>query len=71
MNQNNTRTKIIALTIQKIQQGQLQQLSLRNLSQQLNLTTGAFYKHFKNKDDLFYVVSENSRTVFMLKFLRQ
>ncbi|KRL96831.1 TetR/AcrR family transcriptional regulator [Liquorilactobacillus satsumensis] len=58
MNQNNTRTKIIALTIQKIQQGQLQQLSLRNLSQQLNLTTGAFYKHFKNKDDLFYVVSE-------------
>ncbi|MBA1434778.1 TetR/AcrR family transcriptional regulator [Bombilactobacillus bombi] len=58
MSQNNTKTKIIDLTIQEISQKSWQSFSLRPLLRQLGLTTGAFYKHFKDKDDLFKIVSK-------------
>lgn len=54
----NTKEKIINLCEQEIRNGNEQDISLRNLSNQLNLTTGAFYKHFKNKNDLFMATAE-------------
>lgn len=54
---NNTEQKIIDNTIRMIDQAGYQNISLRKLAQQFNMTTGAFYKHFKNKEELFYRTS--------------
>lgn len=48
-----TEQKIIDNAIQMIDHDGYQNLSLRKLAKQSNMTTGAFYKHFKNKDELF------------------
>ena len=53
----NTDEKIIDETIKFIRDNDYQQLSLRKISKKAGLTTGAFYKHFKNKDELFYKTS--------------
>ncbi|WP_235958371.1 TetR/AcrR family transcriptional regulator [Limosilactobacillus frumenti] len=53
----NTEQKIIDNTIKMIDQAGYQNISLRKLAQQFNMTTGAFYKHFKNKEELFYRTS--------------
>jgi AcrR family transcriptional regulator len=55
---NHTKDDIVALTIRLISQHGYQQISLRRLLGDLHLTTGSFYKHFKNKDDLFKTVTE-------------
>ena len=51
---NTTEQRIINNTIKMIDNEGYQNISLRKLAQQLNMTTGAFYKHFKNKNELFY-----------------
>ncbi|MFT9373449.1 TetR/AcrR family transcriptional regulator [Liquorilactobacillus hordei] len=53
MNKNDTREKIIEVTIQKIRNENIQSFSIRSVVKTLNLTTGSFYKHFKNKNSLF------------------
>lgn len=55
---NNTKNDIIQLTIRKISENGSQQISLRSLLGELNLTTGSFYKHFQNKHDLFASVTQ-------------
>lgn len=57
-NTNNTKEKIITTAIQKIRYEDIQNFSIRNLVQTLDLTTGSFYKHFKNKKALFLAVSQ-------------
>lgn len=54
---NSTEQKIIDNTIKLIGQEGYQKISLRKLTKQSNVTTGAFYKHFKDKNELFYRVS--------------
>lgn len=51
-----TEEKIIDQTINLIELNGYQNLSLRKLTKNLGLTTGAFYKHFKSKDELFQKV---------------
>ena len=58
MNTNNTKEKIITTAIQKIRYEDIQNFSIRNLVQTLDLTTGSCYKHFKNKKALFLAVSQ-------------
>lgn len=48
-----TEDQLIQKTITIIDQDGYENLSLRSLTNKLNLTTGAFYKHFSNKEDLF------------------
>lgn len=65
MNTNNTKEKIINASIQKIRTEDIQNFSIRSLVQTLNLTTGAFYKHFKSKEDLFLTVAQQvSRLIY-------
>lgn len=52
-----TKQKIITLTLQEIAAGHYATLSLRKLAKQVGLTTGAFYRHFANKDQLLTMVS--------------
>lgn len=40
-----------------IDQNGYQNISLRKLAKQFDMTTGVFYKHFKNKEELFYQTS--------------
>lgn len=54
---NSTEEKIIAKAISLIQNNDYTTLSLRKIAKMLGMTTGAFYKHFKDKDDLFYRMS--------------
>lgn len=48
-----TEEKIINQTIHLIDTSGYQNLSLRKLTKELGLTTGAFYRHFKDKNELF------------------
>ncbi|WEV37336.1 TetR/AcrR family transcriptional regulator [Lactobacillus sp. ESL0677] len=48
-----TEEQLVERAIQVIDQEGFQNLSLRKLTAALGLTTGAFYKHFTSKNDLF------------------
>lgn len=50
---NHTKETIISQTIRMINEHGYQNISLRKLLGTLDLTTGAFYKHFSSKEDLF------------------
>ncbi|WP_431814726.1 TetR/AcrR family transcriptional regulator [Limosilactobacillus portuensis] len=54
---DNTQDKIIQATIEWIETDDYTQLSMRKLAQKIKMTTGAIYKYFQNKDELFYQVS--------------
>lgn len=54
---SDTEQKIIDNTIKMIDQDGYQSISLRKLARHFGMTTGAFYKHFKNKEELFYQTS--------------
>ncbi len=51
-----TEEKIINQTVHLIDTNGYQNLSLRKLTKELGLTTGAFYRHFKDKNELFQKV---------------
>ncbi len=53
----NTQDSLISRTIIVIDKYGYEDLSLRRLTGTLGLTTGAFYKHFKNKNDLYEKVA--------------
>ena len=53
MDKRNVRQRIINLAIKQIRTAGYQSISLRKLMSKLHLTTGAFYKHFRNKSELF------------------
>jgi len=55
---NNTKNSIIELTIKSIDELGYSNISLRKLARQLELTTGAFYKHFATKNDLWSAVTQ-------------
>lgn len=55
---NDTNQKILAMAIQMIQDGGENAISLRRLASTLGVTTGAFYKHYANKEQLFSVVTK-------------
>ncbi|WEV38973.1 TetR/AcrR family transcriptional regulator [Lactobacillus sp. ESL0680] len=48
-----TEKQLVEKAIKVIDQEGFQNLSLRKLTAAIGLTTGAFYKHFNSKDDLF------------------
>jgi AcrR family transcriptional regulator len=52
-----TEEQLIERAIQVIDQIGYQNLSLRQLTGALGLTTGAFYKHFRSKDELFQKIT--------------
>ncbi|VDG25546.1 TetR/AcrR family transcriptional regulator [Lactiplantibacillus mudanjiangensis] len=54
---NQTDQHIIEQAIEQISSGNFDTLSLRKLAKALGLTTGAFYKHFSNKDALLKAVT--------------
>lgn len=60
-----TKDQLILRAIQVIDKDGYQNLSLRKLTGALNLTTGAFYKHFKDKDDLFKAVTRELSKKFI------
>lgn len=53
---NETKQQLIQHAIHVIDQNGFENLSLRKLTGALGLTTGAFYKHFKDKDELFKII---------------
>lgn len=53
-----TARQITEAAIKTICKQGYQSISLRKLAGQLGLTTGAVYKHFANKDELFYQCSQ-------------
>jgi len=55
---NNTKDNIIKLTIKLMDEVGYSKISLRGLAKQLGLTTGAFYKHFSTKNDLWLAVTK-------------
>lgn len=54
---DSTQDKIIQATIEWIETDDYAHLSMRKLAQKIGMTTGAIYKYFQNKDELFYQVS--------------
>lgn len=60
--------KIIKATINFIRTNGYQTVSLRKISQAAGVTTGAFYKRFKNKDVLFYRTALILSQQFVTKF---
>lgn len=54
---NQTKNNIINSTIKIIDNSGYTNISLRKLVNELNLTTGAFYKHFSTKEQLFSEVT--------------
>lgn len=54
---SDTEQKIIDNTIKMIDQDGYQSISLRKLARYFGMITSAFYKHFKNKEELFYQTS--------------
>lgn len=61
----NTENKIIQETISLIDRQGYQSLSLRKLTKSLGLTTGAFYKHFSSKEDLFQQTAQHLSREFV------
>lgn len=55
---NNTEEKMIEAATLWIEKNGYQDISLRKLVKQLDLTTGAFYKHFESKNALYFKVSQ-------------
>lgn len=62
---NTTEQDLIEKTVNVIDKNGYQDLSLRKLTKMIGLTTGAFYKHFDSKDDLFRKVSIELSEQFM------
>lgn len=60
---NNTEELLIAGAIAYISKYGYQNLSVRKFTKEINMTTGAFYKHFKDKQELYNtilkILSEN------------
>ena len=54
---DNTQDKIIQATVEWIKTDDYKNLSMRKLAAKIGMTTGAIYKYFQNKDELFYQVS--------------
>ena len=57
MQVGNTQDKIIQAAIEWIEIDDYKNLSMRKLVARIRMTTGANYKYFQNKDELFYQVS--------------
>lgn len=51
--QNNTEKLLIAGAVSYITKYGYQNLSVRKFTKEINMTTGAFYKHFKDKHELY------------------
>ena len=64
-----TRDRMIEKASQLIREYGYQNIPLRKLASLLGVTTGAFYKAFKNKEDLYYQVCllENQRQIKRLE----
>ncbi|GLB47521.1 TetR family transcriptional regulator [Philodulcilactobacillus myokoensis] len=58
MDKDSIRQQIIDLTVQKIRTNGSAEISLRKITKELGITTGAFYKHFKNKSELFMMATK-------------
>ncbi len=52
-----TQDKIIQATREWVENDDYKNLSMRKLAAKIGMTTGAIYKYFQNKDELFYQVS--------------
>lgn len=56
--QNNTEELLIAGAISYITKYGYQNLSVRKFTKEINMTTGAFYKHFRDKHELYVTLLE-------------
>lgn len=57
---NNTKQRLIQITRQMIDQQGVDAISMRELGKEMNMSRGAMYRHFKNKEDLLAaIVAEN------------
>lgn len=53
------KNKIIDITINEINKNGYENISLRKITEELDITTGTFYKRFKDKNDLFLNTAEH------------
>lgn len=56
--QKNTEELLIAGAVSYITKYGYQNLSVRKFTKEINMTTGAFYKHFKDKHELYVTLLE-------------
>lgn len=56
-NNNDTKQKLIDVTRQMIDRSGIDSVSMRDLGKEANLSRGAVYVYFKNKDDLLQPLS--------------
>lgn len=71
MKDNQTKAQLLDCAVQLLQEDDLEALSLRKLSQKLGLTTGAFYKHFKNKTELLTLAMQRLSQQITQQFEQQ
>lgn len=63
---NKRKQKIIDAAIEVIKEKNLEDATMREIAAKAGLTTGSIYHHYKNKDELFYDVI-NQSLLFSLK----
>jgi AcrR family transcriptional regulator len=63
-NHNDTKQKLIIVTKQMIDDGNIESVSLREIGKKAQLSRSAVYRHFKSKEDMFSaIVLENFKTL--------
>ncbi|GIP26995.1 TetR family transcriptional regulator [Paenibacillus sp. J23TS9] len=56
-NNSDTKQKLIQVTREMIDQQGIDAINMRDLGKKINLSRGALYRHFKNKDDLLATIA--------------
>ena len=57
---NSTKTQIKQATIRQIEKFGIDKTSMRSIAAEANMTTGAIYYYYKNKQDLFAEIVTDS-----------
>lgn len=57
---NIKKQRIIEATIRVLKERSIEDVSMRNIASEAGLTTGAIYHHFKNKEELFFAVMQET-----------
>lgn len=58
--QNPKKQHIIQATINILKQSPIEEVTMRNIAKEAGLTTGAIYHHYKNKEELYYSVMQET-----------
>lgn len=57
---NEKKQRIIDATIRVLKKNSVEEISMRNIAAEAGITTGAIYHHFKNKEELFFAVMQET-----------